>query len=139
MLVKDVMCDFPQFIPPETTLREAAERMRDYDFGFLPVGENDRLIGMVTDRDIAIRAIADGLDPNTTTVRDIMSQAVLYCWEGDSIEDAADSMEDNQVRRLIVLDENKRMTGILSIGDIARRCHNDELCGELIEEISKAA
>jgi len=138
MLVKEVMCPKPKFIPPDTSLQEAATMMRDNDYGFLPIGEDDRLIGTVTDRDLTVRATAEGKNPSSTHVREVMSQNVLYCWEDDSIEKAAKNMEKEQLHRLIVLNQDKRMTGVLSIGDIARKCHNDALCGEIIEGISEA-
>ena len=137
MYVKEVMSSSPIYISPTTTLKDAAIKMRDYDFGFIPVGENDRLIGIVTDRDITIRSVADGLDPNTTCVKDTLSDKVLYCWEDDDIEKAAESMEKQQVHRLIVLDNNKRMIGVISLGDLARKTHDEELCGEVVEGISE--
>ena len=137
MQVKDIMTKKPQLIDPKTTLREAAQLMEQEDFGFLPVGENDRLVGMVTDRDLAIRGTAQGLDPKTTSVNKIMTQKVLYVFETDNIEDALKNMQDQQIRRLIVLDNktNKRLTGILSLGDCAKQSGNEESCGETLERI----
>ena len=94
--------------------------MRDEDIGALPVGENDRLIGMVTDRDIAVRGVAEDRAPETTTVRDVMSEKVYYCFEDDDVEDAARCMAENQVRRLPILNRDKRLTGIVSLADIAQ-------------------
>jgi CBS domain-containing protein len=137
MLAKEVMSKKPEFLPPTATLKQAADQMRTHDYGFIPVGEDDRLIGTVTDRDIAIRAISEGKDPNKTTLRDIMSDNVYYCFEEDSLEKVANKMEELQIRRMIVLNKNKRMTGIISLGDIARKCKNVKLCGEVTEAISK--
>ena len=92
----------------------------------LPVGENDRLIGMITDRDLAIRAVAEGKDPNRATVKDIMSPRVLYCYEDDDTKEAARSMGKNQVRRLPVLNRKKRLVGILSLGDLATKTSGEE-------------
>lgn len=139
MLVKDIMSKEPQYISPDTSLTQASQLLRDNDFGFLPVGENDRLIGTVTDRDIIINGISEGSDPNATTAREVMGERVLYCYEDDDIDTAAGYMEKEQVHRLIVLNQDKRYTGIVSIGDVARQCDNDELCGQIVEGISEVA
>lgn len=137
MKAKDVMSKKPEFLPPTATLKEAAEQMRSNDFGFIPIGENDRLIGAVTDRDIAIRAIADGKDPNQTQLRDIMTDGIEYCFEDDDIRTVADHMERMQIRRLVVLNQDKRMVGIISLGDIATKCPDHHLCSELTEAVSE--
>lgn len=103
---------------PDETIREAAEMMAEADAGALPVGENDRLIGMITDRDIAIRGIAKGMGPDTK-VREVMSEEVRYCYEDETIEDVLRNMGDIRVRRLPVLNRDKRLVGIISIGDLA--------------------
>jgi CBS domain-containing protein len=120
MQIKEIMTSDPELIDPEASIRKAAKRMRDEDIGALPVGENDRLIGMVTDRDIALRGVAEDRAPETTTVRDVMSEKVYYCFEDDDIEDAAQCMAENQVRRLPILNRDKRLTGIVSLADIAQ-------------------
>ena len=137
MLVKQVMSTHPEYIPPETTLADAAKLMREKDFGFLPIGENDRLIGAITDRDISVRATAEGVDPKREKVRDYMTAKVWYCYQDDDIEKCAKNMKKNQTHRLIVLNDKKRMTGIVSIGDIAKKCRDEELCGEIVEGISE--
>lgn len=137
MLAKEVMSKKPEFLPPTATLKQAANQMRTHDYGFIPVGEDDRLIGTVTDRDIAIRAVSEGRDPNKTTLRDIMSDNVYYCFEEDALEKVATKMEELQIRRMIVLNKNKRMTGIISLGDIARKSKNIKLCGEVTEAVSQ--
>jgi len=104
---------------PNETISDAARQMAAIDAGVLPVGENDRLVGMITDRDIAVRAVAQGLGPDTP-IREVMSQEVLYCFEDDSVDDVARNMADQQVRRLPVVDRDKRLVGIVSIGDVAR-------------------
>lgn len=104
---------------PNETICDAARQMAAIDAGVLPVGENDRLVGMITDRDIAVRAVAQGLGPDTP-IREVMSQEVLYCFEDDSVDDVARNMADQQVRRLPVVDRDKRLVGIVSIGDVAR-------------------
>ncbi len=120
MRISEIMTPDPELIDPTSSIRDAAQRMKNEDIGALPVGENDRLIGMVTDRDIAVRGVADGRDPGSTTVRDVMSEKIYYCFEDDDVEDAAKCMADNQVRRLPILNRDKRLTGIVSLADIAQ-------------------
>ncbi len=124
MQVKEIMSKNPVYIAPATTLKEAAEKMDALDCGFLAIGETseDRLKGVITDRDIAIRAVARGADPNTTRVDEIHTPHVLYCFADDEVKDAADNMHDNQVYRLIVLNnaEEKRLAGVITLGDIVR-------------------
>ena len=120
MKIKEIMTSDPELIDPNASIREAAKRMKSEDIGALPVGENDRLIGMVTDRDIAIRGVAEDRTPEATTVRDVMSEKVFYCFEDDDVEDAAQCMAENQVRRLPILTRDKRLTGIVSLADIAQ-------------------
>ena len=138
MLAKDIMSKRPEFLSPTVSLKEAANHMRTHDYGFIPVGENDRLIGAVTDRDIAIRAVATGKDPAKTTLRDIMTKGIHYCFESDSVETAAQQMEKLQIRRLAVLNKEKRLTGIISLGDIATKCKNPKLCSEVADAVSHA-
>ena len=120
MQVRDIMSAKVKIISPDDSLQWAAQLMEEIDTGALPVGENDRLIGMVTDRDIAVRGAAEDRAPETTTVRDVMSEKVYYCFEDDDVEDAARCMAENQVRRLPILNRDKRLTGIVSLADIAQ-------------------
>jgi CBS domain-containing protein len=137
MLLREVMTRNIQEIPPEATLQDAAERMKSLDVGALPVCANDKLIGMLTDRDIAIRAVAAGRDPKSTRVSDAMTPDVCYCFDDDDIEEAAKLMEDRQIRRLVVMDHNKQAVGIVSLGDLATRTHDDQLTGEVLECVSE--
>lgn len=136
MLIREIMTPHVEYINPDTTIREAASKMKTLDVGILPVSENDKLVGMITDRDIAIRSCADGHDPNTQKVRDVMTKKVVYCYEDDSIENVAKVMQDHQIRRLIILNRNKRLVGICSLGDLALAAHN-ELSGEVLEKVSE--
>jgi len=136
MLAKELMSNKPEFLPPTATLKQAADQMRAHDYGFIPIGENDRLLGVLTDRDIAIKAVAEGWDPNTITVKEAMHDGVYYCWESDPVEKVIQQMEKLQVRRLIVLNKDKRMTGVISLGDVATKCNNAKLCSELAEAVS---
>ncbi len=134
MLVKELMTKEVEWISPETPIAEAARKMRDLDIGCLPVGENDRLIGMITDRDIAIRGVAAAYHPATTPVREIMTAGINYCFEDEEIADVAAKMESTHVRRLPVLNQEKRMIGFLSVGDIAARC--PDLSGEVLDAVA---
>jgi len=139
MFVNDVMTPHAECTRPTATLKEAAEQMKRLDVGALPVCDNDRLIGMVTDRDITLRAVAEGRDPRTTRIDEVMSMGVTYCYEDQSVHEAAEMMEREQIRRLVVLDREKRLAGIISLGDLAVRTRNDELSGEALERISEPA
>ena len=115
MFVKQCMTTEVELGSPEMTLQKAAQKMRDGNFGSLPIEENDRLVGMVTDRDITVRAVAEGKDPTKAAVWEIMSKKVLYCFEDQTLEDVAKNLGTNQIRRLPVLNRNKRLVGILSL------------------------
>lgn len=119
MKVSEIMTRDVQIISPEDSLQTAAQMMAVYDFGMVPVGENDRLIGMLTDRDITTRAVARGLSPASCKVGDVMSPDVNYVYDYETVEEAARSMSDLQVRRLPVLDRDKHLVGIVSLGDLA--------------------
>lgn len=134
--LKDVMSRDVQVIGPDSTIKEAARRMREGDFGMLPVGENDRMVGTISDRDIAIRAVAEGKDPNTK-VREIMSEGVAWAYEDDSVEHAAKIMSEHQVRRLPVVNRNKRLVGIVALGDFAVERSEILPAAEALAEISK--
>jgi CBS domain-containing protein len=118
MQVREAMSDDVRIASPNQTIRDAAILMAKIDAGSLPVGDDDRLVGMITDRDIAIRAIALGKGPDTP-VRDVMSQDVKYCFEDDDVGEVAQNMADIKVRRLPVLNKSKRLVGIVSLGDLA--------------------
>ena len=135
MKVKEAMHNGVEWAAPQTPIPEIARRMRDLDIGAIPVGENDRLIGMVTDRDIACRAVANGADLGTLTARDVMSKGIFYCRDSEELEDALRIMEQKQVRRLPVINDQKRMVGMLSLGDIADATPH-ELSGEVVAAVS---
>jgi len=135
MKVKDAMHVGAEWVEATTPVTTIAQRMRDLDVGAIPIGENDRLIGMVTDRDITIRAVATGQSPTSLTGRDVMSNGIVYCRDTEDVEDAVRIMEQKQIRRLPVLDENKRMVGMLSLGDVAQ-CASDEICSETLSAVA---
>lgn len=134
MKVRDAMTHDVQLASPDETLQEAARMMAGIDAGVLPVRENDRLVGMITDRDIAIRAVAEGKGPDAK-VRDAMTSEVMYCFDDDDMDDVCRNMADIQVRRLPVVNHDKRLVGILSLGDIASR--RDSHAGEALSGISR--
>ncbi|MDD3836890.1 MAG: CBS domain-containing protein [Phenylobacterium sp.] len=135
MKVGDCMTRDVRLASPNETLREAARAMADLDAGVLPVSENDRLVGMITDRDMAIRAIAEGLGPDAR-VSDVMSKEIRYCFEDDDADDVLENMGEQQLRRMPVLNANKRLVGIISLGDLAGR-EEARLAGEALSEISR--
>ena len=135
MKVRDAMTTNVVLARPDQSIRDAARLMAKIDAGVLPVGENDRLVGMITDRDIAVRAVAEDKPPDTP-VRDVMSKEVLYCFEDESIEHVAHTMGEQQVRRLPVLNREKRLVGIVSLGDLANAARPGT-SGEAIAQISR--
>ena len=138
MIVRDIMAKTPIWLEPQTSLMNASRFMRDRDIGCVLVGDKDKLVGMVTDRDIATRAVAKGWDPRTKTVKDVMTRGVVYCSETQKLRDAAKLMEDKRVRRLAVLDAKKRLVGMVSIADMARAA-NGRLVGEIMNSICRPA
>ena len=130
--VKDIMTENPYVISPKKTIREAAKRMKELECGILPVGTADDLVGMITDRDIVIRCLAEDGDYKTQTIEDVMTNDVISCNEDDELTAVADIMAENQVGRLIVLDRNKRVSGILSFGSIARNADDAKLINEVL-------
>lgn len=133
MKVSDAMSRDVAVASPTESIRNAARVMAKIDAGVLPVGENDRLVGMITDRDIAIRAVAQGKAP-TTKVRDIMSEEVLYCYEDQDLDEVAQNMSEMKIRRLPVINREKRLVGIISLGDLARNEDNGKT-GETVSHI----
>ena len=135
MKISECMTRDVQLANPDMSLRDAARMMARCDSGALPVGENDRLVGMLTDRDIAIRGIADGKGPDTK-VRDAMSTDVRWCYDDDDAEEALEMMGDQQIRRLPVLSHEKRLVGIVSIGDLAAGAKPQQT-GQTLSQISR--
>ncbi|HJQ17224.1 MAG TPA: CBS domain-containing protein [Allosphingosinicella sp.] len=120
MKIADVMTRNPEIVAPEEPIREAARMMLDADTGALPVGDRERLVGMVTDRDITVRAVAEGRGPDTP-VKDVMSDRLLFAWDDQDVDEVAMQMSDAQVRRVPVLSRgSERLVGIVSLGDLAR-------------------
>ena len=119
MKVKSSMHKGVEWVSPDTPVRVLANIMREQDIGAIPIGENDRLIGMVTDRDVTVRAVANGTDTSVLTARDVMTKGIVWCGDRDDVTHAPNVMQSNHIRRLPVIDKNKRMVGILSLGDLS--------------------
>jgi CBS domain-containing protein len=119
MKLKEVMTRHVEVVHPDDTLYEAAEKMKKLDVGPMPVCDSERLVGMITDRDITVRATAEGHDPKTILVREMMTPDIVYCFEDQDVQDAARIMQQKQIRRLVILNRDKRLVGIVSLGDLA--------------------
>jgi CBS domain-containing protein len=137
MQVTDVMTKEPLYVCTDANLQKISEEMKRLDCGIIPVGDGEKLLGIVTDRDIVIRAIAEGKSPDKTTANEIMTPDVWYCFENDKIEDAANSMKVKKVKRLIVLNNDKKLVGLISLSDISTSTSaNEILVGEVVERLS---
>ena len=137
MKITECMTRDVQIANPTQTLSEAAQLMAQLDVGVLPVGESDRLVGMITDRDIAIRGVAQGRGPDAS-VRDVMSNEVRYCFDDETIEEVARNMGDIKVRRLPVLNRDKRLVGIVSLGDLTQDRSSDGDASDALRKISQS-
>jgi CBS domain-containing protein len=136
MTIESIMTSGVRCVPPTSSLSEAARLMRELDVGSVPVCDQDRLAGMLTDRDIVLRAVAEGRDPDRTHVKEVMSEGIIYIYADQAVEDAAELMEYKQIRRLPVLNREKRLVGIVSLGDVAIHVPN-ELSGEALKVVSQ--
>ena len=136
MQIKELMTRGAHCIGPDGTLAQAAKQMRSYGIGLLPVCDDGRLLGVLTDRDIVTRALAADLDPAATRASAVMTVDAVWCYEDDAIEEAVRLMESWKVRRVPVLDREHRVTGVLSVDDIARPQERRSLAGELLERLA---
>lgn len=137
MQLKDIMTSNVESVSTTTPLSEAARLMATHDVGFLPVIDSNGVVGVVTDRDIMIRAIADGADPNQTHVGTVMTRDVHSLSEDTSVEEGARLMKKKQIRRLLVKGSNDRIVGVVSLGDLAIKCHDSEMEADTLEKISE--
>jgi CBS domain-containing protein len=135
MKVRDIMTRSTQTILLDATIEQAARKMRDANIGLLPVVEEGKVLGAVTDRDIVIRSVAEGRNPHLTTVRDVMTEGVLYCYEDQSIAEASMIMEEHHVRRLLVMDAQNRLAGMLTVTDLALK-GNEKLPGHVLNRVA---
>lgn len=135
MEIAKIMHSPADWVDANTPVAEVAGRMKAGDIGALPVGRNDRLIGMITDRDLALRVLGEGRDPAKTTAEDVMTPGIVWCLTTQTVEDALHMMEQKKIRRLPVIDEKKRLVGMLSIGDIADAMPR-QLLGEVVNAVA---
>ena len=137
MKIKDILTPEPQCIGPDDSLAEAVAKMKKLDVGFLPVCKNQRVIGVLTDRDIVIRAVAENLDPKATRASEVMSGDIFYGFDDQTIEEAAEIMAAGRVRRLPVLSRDKHLVGVISLGDLAVRYAGSEIAARVLMRVSK--
>ena len=135
MIVKEAMHEGATWCTPDTPITEVAQLLRDEDIGCVPIGENDRLIGMVTDRDITTRGVAEGQELSSLTARDVMTGGIEYVREDDDLDDAIQLLENRQIRRAPVINAQKRLVGFLSLGDISHAAEQQQTA-ELVESVS---
>ncbi|GJL62917.1 MAG: CBS domain-containing protein YhcV [Nitrospirales bacterium] len=138
LTVKDVMTFGTETIQAKQSIKEAAAKMRQCDMGILPAVNNRELVGMISDRDITVRSVAEGRDPNTTMVQDVMTRNFILCHEHQKLDEASQLMKDKQVRRLLVVNDDKEVVGIIALGDIANSPMNEERTGEVLQGISQS-
>jgi CBS domain-containing protein len=137
MKLSEIMTRDVVVMQPDDSLQSAAKKMRDRNIGFLPVCDGEELIGVISDRDITIRALADGMDVNIMLGRDLMTVPAIYCFDDQDISEAAKIMEENQIRRLVVLSrDEKRLVGVISLGDLARNEPADR-SGQVLQKVSE--
>lgn len=134
MLVREIMRDKAEVIHFDHSVQEAAQMMKKGNFGSLPVEQNDKMVGMITDRDITIRVVAEGLDPKSTKVIDCMTEGISYCYEDEDAEAVSRKMASVQVRRLPVVNRNKKLVGIISLTDMAKNARNEKLTQEIVSQ-----
>jgi len=136
-MLHDVMTKDPNYITPDTSVQDAARQLRELDVGFLPVGDGRKLKGTLTDRDIAVRAVAEGVDLKSAPVGDFMTDEVLYAYEDETVDFAIKTMREKQVRRLIVVNRDKDLVGVVSLGDLATRTGEEGKKAEALKGVSE--
>jgi CBS domain-containing protein len=136
MKLKEIMTSEVEVIHPNDTLQTAASKMHDRDIGFLPVCDGDRLIGVLTDRDLITRALAEVTESKAMLGRDLVTSPAIYCFDDQNVDEAAKLMHDNQIRRLVILNRDKRMVGVISLGDLAMNI-DDKKSGDVLQSVSE--
>jgi CBS domain-containing protein len=139
MRIAEIMTRNPEVVPSDSTLQDAALKMQELDVGILPISDGDRLVGTLTDRDITVRATAQGRNPTETQVREVMTPDVVYCFEDQDVSEAAKLMQERQIRRLPILSQEKRLVGIVSLGDVAVHSGAENVVSETIKQVSEPA
>src|SRR5206468_9033597 len=139
MKISEVMTRNPEVVRPDATVQEAARKMDELNVGALPVCDGERLVGMITDRDITVRATAEGAAPDQCRVEKAMSAEVDYCFADDNVDDAAEKMQQRQIRRLPIIDRDQRLVGIVALGDLATEVNKPKTVAATLEKISEPA
>ncbi len=139
MKVREVMTRNTEFISPDDSLKHAAEVMRQRDVGFLPVKQGENLVGTITDRDIAIRAVAEGDDPDRTRVSEVMTKGCISCYDDSDLTEAIELIQENEVRRLVVKNHSDAPIGVVSVGDLAWDVGDDRLSGAVLRSVTRGA
>ena len=139
MQVREIMTYNAESVNAHSSITEAAQKMKALEVGALPVWEADNLVGMITDRDMTVRAIAEGKDPNSTQVSEVMTPKIFYCFEDDDIHEAAQMMEEKSIHRLLVLNQDNKPVGFVSLADFAVKSRDERLAWEILEKISEPA
>jgi CBS domain-containing protein len=139
MKISEIMTRRVECIEPDASIKDAAEKMRALDVGFLPVCEGDKPIGTLTDRDITIRHVADGQNPYRVKARDIMTPNVFFCYQDQDVEEVAKFMQKNEVRRVVICDRRGQLAGVVSLGDVSKAAGEERLAGETLKDIAEAA
>ncbi len=139
MLISEIMTKDVEYVGPDESLQNAAARMKALGVGTLPVCENASVVGMLTDRDITVRAVAEGRDPHTTKVRDVMSGELICCYLDQDVEVAAHLMRSQQIRRVLVLDRDKQLAGIVSLSDLALESQSPKQAGQILQDVCGGA
>jgi CBS domain-containing protein len=139
MQIAKIMTRDPEVVRSDGFLKDAALRMQQLDVGMLPIIDGNQLVGVLTDRDITVRATAKGRDPTTTQVREVMTPQVVYCFEDQEVSEAAKLMQERQIRRLPILNQKNRLVGIVSLGDVAVHSGAEKVVSETIKEVSEPA
>lgn len=138
MKIKEIMTTDVEVISPKDNLHTAAQKMRDRNIGFLPVYDGDQLVGVLSDRDIIVRAITKSPDLKKATIQELVSSPAIYCYEDQNVYEAAKLMNDNQIRRLVILSrDNKELAGVVSLGDLALNAEDNKMSGEVLQGISE--
>ena len=139
MLIKEMMTRNVEVVRPNSSVQDAASKMKSLDIGSLPVCDGSKIHGMITDRDIVIRAVAEGRDSTQTKVADVLTDNLIYCFEDQSVQEAADAMQQYQIRRLPIVNRDKELVGIISLGDLAVDTENEKLAGATLVDVSQPA
>lgn len=134
--INEILSSDVQWVKPDTDVVRISRLMAENDCGFIPVGDNDKLVGIVTDRDIVLRCIAKDMDPIIMQAKDVMTPEVFYCYDHHTVEDVAKDMANNKVRRMPVVNKNKNLVGVISLGDLSQVQNKEEACGHAMSRIA---